>query len=106
MQYVVLQTETVLSVRGVTNSYLGVLKSRVTMDKDTMSPMLGHFKESSISDIGLIPAREDGTNLIGNAFLPNPSRLILDIGTLVLDVKSGDLVNGKRHRQRCHYQTK
>lgn len=35
---VVFEKETALSVRGVTNSYLGVLKSKVTMDKDIMSP--------------------------------------------------------------------
>ncbi|KAK4861820.1 hypothetical protein LT330_003855 [Penicillium expansum] len=91
---VVFQKETALSVRGVTNSYLGVLKSKVTMDKDIMSPVLDQFKKFSLSDSGLIPAREDGTNLIGNVSLPNPSVLTLDIGTLVLDVKSGDLVIG------------
>ncbi|KAJ5511473.1 hypothetical protein N7453_003576 [Penicillium expansum] len=87
---VVFQKETALSVRGVTNSYL----SKVTMDKDIMSPVLDQFKKFSLSDSGLIPAREDGTNLIGNVSLPNPSVLTLDIGTLVLDVKSGDLVIG------------
>lgn len=56
--------------------------------------MLNQFKGFSISDSGLVPAREDGTNLIGNASLPNPSVLTLDIGTIVLDVKSGDLVIG------------
>ncbi|OQD99385.1 hypothetical protein PENVUL_c064G10170 [Penicillium vulpinum] len=91
---VVFEKETALSVRGVTNSYLGVLKSKVTMDKNIMSPVLDQFKKFSISDSGLIPAREDGTNLIGNASLPNPSVLTLDIGTIVLDVKSGDLVIG------------
>ncbi|CAP92632.1 hypothetical protein N7489_008432 [Penicillium chrysogenum] len=91
---VVFEKETPLSVRGVTNSYLGVLKSKVTMDKDIMSPVLNQFKGFSISDSGLVPAREDGTNLIGNASLPNPSVLTLDIGTIVLDVKSGDLVIG------------
>jgi hypothetical protein len=35
---VVNDKETPLSVRGVTNSYLGVLKSKVTMDKDITSP--------------------------------------------------------------------
>ena len=34
----VFQKETALSVRGKTTSYLGVLKSKVTMDKDIISP--------------------------------------------------------------------
>lgn len=35
---VVFQKETALSLKGSTNSYLGVLKSYVTMDKDIVSP--------------------------------------------------------------------
>lgn len=35
---VVFKKDTPLSVRGVTNSYLGILKSKVTMDKDIVSP--------------------------------------------------------------------
>jgi hypothetical protein len=35
---VVNKKDTPLSVRGKTNSYLGVLKSPVTMDKDIVSP--------------------------------------------------------------------
>ena len=56
--------------------------------------MLDQFKGFSISNSGLVPAREDGTNLVGNVSLPNPSVLTLDIGTLILDVKSGDIVIG------------
>ncbi|KAJ5861872.1 uncharacterized protein N7529_009182 [Penicillium soppii] len=91
---VVNDKETPLSVRGVTNSYLGVLKSKVTMDKDITSPVLNQFKGFSISNSGLTPKLDDGSNLIGNATLPNPSVLTLDLGTIILDVKSGDLVIG------------
>lgn len=35
---VIFKKDTPLSVRGTTNSYLGVLKSKVTMDKDIVSP--------------------------------------------------------------------
>jgi hypothetical protein len=35
---VVFQETTPLSIKGTTNSYLGVLKSQVTMDKDVVSP--------------------------------------------------------------------
>lgn len=38
VRQVIFQKETALSVRGTTNSYLGVLKSKVTMDKDIVSP--------------------------------------------------------------------
>ncbi|KAJ5106062.1 hypothetical protein NUU61_003409 [Penicillium alfredii] len=91
---VVFKKETALSIKGTTNSYLGVLKSRVTMDKDVLSPTLDSFSGFSISDTSLVATRPDGTNLVGNASLPNPSVLTLEIGTLVLDVKSGDLLIG------------
>lgn len=35
---VVFQKESTLSVKGTTNSYLGVLKSKVTLNKDVRSP--------------------------------------------------------------------
>lgn len=48
-----------------------------------------------MSDVALqLPPLEDGSNLIGNASLPNPSLLTLEIGQIVLDVKSGDLLIG------------
>ncbi|KAJ6078388.1 hypothetical protein N7467_008141 [Penicillium canescens] len=94
VQSVVFQEESTLSIKGTTNSYLGVLKSKVTMNKDVTSPALNQFTGFSISDSGLVARRSDGTNLVGNATLPNPSVLTLEVGTIVLDVKSGDLVIG------------
>jgi hypothetical protein len=38
VQSVVFQKESTLSIKGTTNSYLGVLKSKVTMNKDVTSP--------------------------------------------------------------------
>jgi hypothetical protein len=42
----------------------------------------------------LLPAYEDGTNLIGIATLPNPSVLTIEIGKIILDVYSGNLLIG------------
>ncbi|KAJ5626275.1 hypothetical protein N7510_002584 [Penicillium lagena] len=84
-----------LSVHGETNSYLGVLKSHVVMDKTIVSPTLNKFEGFTISDSALLlKPKADGTNLIGNAMLPNPSVLTLQIGTIVLDIYSGDLIIG------------
>ncbi|KAJ5623399.1 hypothetical protein N7490_012004 [Penicillium lividum] len=94
VRQVVFQKETALSLKGTTDSFLGVLKSKVTMNKDVVSPTLNKFEGFSITDTSLVPTRSDGTNLIGNVTLPNPSLLTLEIGTIVLDVKSGDLVIG------------
>lgn len=55
---------------------------------------MDQFKGFTISDTGLVTKREDGTNLVGNATLPNHSLLTLDLGTIILDVKSGGLTIG------------
>jgi hypothetical protein len=109
---VVFEKDAGLSVHGQTNSFLGVLKSHVVMDKTIVSPSkfysaflshaytdrpvaLNKFEGFSISDSALLLKPEaDGTNLIGNAMLPNPSVLTLQIGTIVLDIYSGDLAIG------------
>ncbi|KAJ5109721.1 hypothetical protein N7532_002366 [Penicillium argentinense] len=95
VRQVVFQEETSLAMQGVTNAYLGVLKSHVHLNKDVVTPALNQFDGFSISDATLIlPPEEDGTNLIGNATLPNPTVLHLQVGTLVLDVKSGGTTIG------------
>jgi hypothetical protein len=62
--------------------------------KTNLALVLNQFKGFAISDTGITAKRDDGTNLIGNATLPNPSVLTLDLGTIILDVKSGDLTIG------------
>lgn len=92
-----------LSVYGKTTAYLGQLKNHVTMDKDipqnsksrhqtivgllvlTQNTALDSFAGFSIKDTQLLlPPRDDGTNLIANATLPNPSVLTLEIVSLTL----------------------
>ncbi|KAJ5261232.1 hypothetical protein N7478_011827 [Penicillium angulare] len=53
------------------------------------------FAGLSISDATLLlPPRSDGVNLIANITLPNPSVMTLEIGTVVFDLQSDDLVLG------------
>ncbi|PLN84722.1 hypothetical protein BDW42DRAFT_199218 [Aspergillus taichungensis] len=92
---VVFEKHAPLSVRGGTNSFLGKLKSYVVMNKDIEQNTLDKFAGFAIEDSTLVlPPKEDGTNLIANATLPNPSVLTLEIGNTILDLKSGDLVLG------------
>ncbi|KAJ5752189.1 hypothetical protein N7520_009106 [Penicillium odoratum] len=92
---VVFQEQTSLAVSGQTNAFLGVLKSHVHLNKNIVTPSLNQFNGFAIADATLVlPAESDGTNLIGNATLPNPSVISLEVGTLILDVKAGDLVIG------------
>ncbi|KAB8072660.1 hypothetical protein BDV29DRAFT_202211 [Aspergillus leporis] len=92
---VVFEKHAPLSVHGKTRAFLGKLKNHVTMDKDIEQNTLDSFSGFSITDPQLLlPARDDGTNLIANATLPNPSVMTLEIGTTILNLKSGDLVIG------------
>lgn len=110
----VFQKETALSLYGVTTGYLGVLKNHIVLDKDVVIPSeyftivvclplliseiaLNKFEGFSIADSTfLLPAEDDGSNLVANLTLPNPSALSFEVGTITLDLKSGntDLVIG------------
>ncbi|KAJ5251171.1 hypothetical protein N7489_001581 [Penicillium chrysogenum] len=93
----VFQKETALSLYGVTTGYLGVLKNHIVLDKDVVIPTLNKFEGFSIADSTfLLPAEDDGSNLVANLTLPNPSALSFEVGTITLDLKSGntDLVIG------------
>ena len=61
---------------------------------------MNQFNGFSISDATLLlPAESDGTNLIGNTTLPNPSVLHLQVGTINLNLKAGDIVIGNASLQ-------
>ncbi|KAE8147820.1 hypothetical protein BDV25DRAFT_142385 [Aspergillus avenaceus] len=95
VESVVFEKHAPLSVRAKTTAFLGKLVNHVTLDKDIQQNTLDSFSGFSIADPQLLlPPREDGTNLIANCTLPNPSVMTLEIGTTILDLKSGDLVIG------------
>ena len=59
---------------------------------------LNKFADFSIANSTFVlPAEDDGSNLVANITLPNPSPLSFEVGTITLDLKSGntDLVIGK-----------
>ncbi|KAL2870926.1 DUF3712 domain-containing protein [Aspergillus lucknowensis] len=92
---VVVQKNAPLPVRGATTAYLGKLESHVTVQKDIQQNTLNSFTGFSIDNPRLLlPAREDGVNLIASAILPNPSLITLQIGDTILDLKSGNLTLG------------
>lgn len=56
---------------------------------------LDSFRGFSISNSTLLlSGNSSDTNLIGNATLPNPSILTIEIGTIILDIYSGSLLIG------------
>ncbi|KAE8352046.1 hypothetical protein BDV28DRAFT_158219 [Aspergillus coremiiformis] len=92
---VVFEKNALLSVHGKTKAFLGMIGNHVTIDRDIQQNTLDSFSGFSIADLQLLlPPRNDGTNLIANVTFPNPSVMTLEIGTTILDLKSGDLVIG------------
>ncbi|PYI22815.1 hypothetical protein BO99DRAFT_467211 [Aspergillus violaceofuscus CBS 115571] len=92
---VVFESHAPLSVKGSTTAYIGKLKSHVTMNKDIHQTTLNSFEGFSLSDPQLLlSARDDGTNLLANATLPNPSAMTLEIGTTTLNLYSNTLLVG------------
>ncbi|PYH48608.1 uncharacterized protein BP01DRAFT_371536 [Aspergillus saccharolyticus JOP 1030-1] len=92
---VVFESHAPLSVKGSTTAHIGKLKSRVTMNKDIHQTTLNSFDGFSISDPQLLlRPRDDGTNLLANATLPNPSVMTLEIGTTTLNLYSNNLLLG------------
>ncbi|KAL4787315.1 hypothetical protein BJX76DRAFT_354262 [Aspergillus varians] len=91
----VFEKDALLPVKGETNAYIGILKSHVKVDKEIHLNALNSFAGFSIDKPKLLlPAQEDGTNLIANATLFNPSVMELEIGTTILDLKTGDYILG------------
>ncbi|KAJ5970047.1 hypothetical protein N7501_006295 [Penicillium viridicatum] len=91
------QKETALSLYGVTTGYLGVLKNHIVLDKDVAIPTLDKLAGFSIANSTFVlPAQDDGSNLVANITLPNPSpsaskpgnntfplRGVIDIGMMI-----------------------
>ncbi|KAJ5217911.1 uncharacterized protein N7498_000010 [Penicillium cinerascens] len=84
-----------LSVKGTIESFFGKLKTHIVIDKDIEQDTFNGFKGFSIKDSTiLLPALANGTNLVANVTLPNPSVMTLEVGNTVFDLKSGDLQIG------------
>ncbi|KAL4966341.1 DUF3712 domain-containing protein [Aspergillus stella-maris] len=92
---VVFEPHAPLPVKGETNAFLGILKSHVKVDKDIHQNTLNKFEGFSITDPKLLlTPNENGSNLVANATLPNPSVMTLQIGTTLLDLKSDNYTLG------------
>ncbi|GKZ83012.1 hypothetical protein AnigIFM56816_007839 [Aspergillus niger] len=92
---VVFEAHAPLSVKAPVTAYIGKLKSHITLNKDIKQNTLNSFAGFSISDPKLLlPAESDGTNLVANATLPNPSVMTLEIGNTTLNLLSGNLTLG------------
>ncbi|GES56847.1 hypothetical protein ATEIFO6365_0001005300 [Aspergillus terreus] len=74
-----------MSAYGKTTAHLGKLKVPLTLDKDV--------ELADAASIAL-PPKEDGSNLIGRATLPNHSLVTFALGNVTLNLKIGDVILG------------
>ncbi|EGD90701.1 hypothetical protein H112_02168 [Trichophyton rubrum D6] len=84
---IMLSKEVKLNIIGTTKLKLGGLqKTDVDYDKTTTLKGMNHLEGFNVTDIkiGNIPDTE--YNMKGNAFIPNPSVLTLDMGNLTLNL--------------------
>ncbi|KAH8425140.1 DUF3712 domain-containing protein [Aspergillus melleus] len=85
-----------LSAKGSTTAHLGALKADLTLDKDVELDGLDQLSGFSIDSARLLlPAEADGTNLRGEAVLPNHSVVTFALGNVTLNLKSQDLLLGE-----------
>ncbi|KAF9889386.1 hypothetical protein FE257_007496 [Aspergillus nanangensis] len=84
-----------LSAYGKTTAHLGKLKVPLTLDKDIELDGLDQLSGFAIDSASLaLPPKEDGSNLVGGATLPNHSLVTFALGNVTLDLKVGDLILG------------
>jgi len=74
---------------------IGELNSQTYLDKTISMKGLNGLKGTHVGDLNVIlPALDNGTNINGTIVLPNYSVLTLDLGDLVLNMFSGDIMLG------------
>ncbi|QDS68416.1 hypothetical protein FKW77_010783 [Venturia effusa] len=89
----VLNSETYrVAIRGRTNLHLGAFPVvKVNFNKVITSKGLNKLHGFQVRDIKLsLTPEKDGTNMQGTVFLPNPSPMTIQMGTVVQDVYVGD----------------
>ncbi|KAJ5875744.1 uncharacterized protein N7473_013091 [Penicillium subrubescens] len=85
-----------MSAKGSTVGHLGALKAPLTLNKDIELDGLDKLSGFSINSARVvIPKEADGTNLVGEAILPNHSDFTFALGNVTLNLRSSDLIIGQ-----------
>lgn len=72
-----------ISFRGKTTIHLGAIKSPIKIDKTVTVAGLNKLQGFSLDNLKILPTPEpDGTNVVGNLTLPNPSTIAINFGDL------------------------
>ncbi|RMZ38050.1 hypothetical protein CA14_005074 [Aspergillus flavus] len=84
-----------LSAYGKATAHLGKIKVPLKLDKDIELNGLNMLKGFSIDNAGVVlPPEADGSNLLGQATLPNYSVVTFALGNVTLDLKIDDIILG------------
>lgn len=84
-----------ISFRGATTLHFGALRAPIKIEKTVTVAGLNQFKGFSLDSFQLVvPAQADGTNLVGNLTLPNPSAVAIEFGDLVFNASIAGIVIG------------
>ncbi|OOQ89561.1 hypothetical protein PEBR_07759 [Penicillium brasilianum] len=85
-----------MSAKGSTVGHLGALNAPLTIDKDIELDGLDKLSGFSIDSARvLLPKEADGTNLVGEATLPNHSVFTFALGNVTLNLMSSGLIIGQ-----------
>ena len=84
-----------VTTSGSTTVHMGALHAHINIDRTLTVPGFNMFKGFSIPEAQLLLTPEaDGTNIIGNATLPNPTVVTADLGDFTMNIQSGNLILG------------
>ncbi|KAL5348914.1 hypothetical protein ACLOAV_006339 [Pseudogymnoascus australis] len=99
----VYQETFVLSAYGETNSYLGKLKAHLRLDKKVELKGLNKLKGFGIESArAVLPAEEDGTNLIAELSIPNASLVSFELGNVTLNIMVGGILLGNAEMKNVY----
>ncbi|KAE9372838.1 hypothetical protein N431DRAFT_467068 [Stipitochalara longipes BDJ] len=88
--------EFTLSASGATTAYLGALKAPIKLNKDVKLPGLDNLAGFEFASAAIVfPPDQDGTNLVGNVTLPNPTVISLELGNVTLNMIVGNVTMGQ-----------
>ncbi|OBT61226.1 hypothetical protein VE03_08700 [Pseudogymnoascus sp. 23342-1-I1] len=84
-----------LSASGETDAYVGKLKAHIRLDKKVELKGLNKLKGFGIESArAVLPAEEDGTNLIAELSIPNASLVSFELGNVTLNIMVGGILLG------------
>lgn len=84
-----------ISFRGKTTLHLGAIRSPIQIDKTIIVAGLNQLQGFALDSVQMLSTPEsDGTNLVGNLTLPNPSTITINFGNLIFNTSIANIPIG------------